>query len=50
LLGVHTKAVQERLRHTDFAMMNLYLHVIADMQRQAADQLDAVIIGAPKTA
>ena len=41
------QVVQERLGHTDIAMtMNLYSHVTADMQRQAAEQLDAAIIAA----
>jgi integrase len=49
--GVHPKVVQERLGQTDIAMtMNLYSHVTANMQRQAAEQLDAVISGASKTA
>jgi len=49
--GVHPKVVQERLGHTDIAMtMNLYSHVTADMQRQAADQLDATIADASKSA
>lgn len=44
--GVHPKVVQERLGHADIAMtMNLYSHVTADMQRQAADALDAAIGG-----
>jgi integrase len=49
--GVHPKVVQERLGHTDIAMtMNLYSHVTADMQRQAADQLDDVITNASRSA
>jgi integrase len=49
--GVHPKVVQERLGHADIAMtMNLYSHVTADMQRQAADQLDAAIEDASKSA
>jgi integrase len=36
--------VQERLGHADIAMtMNLYSHDTPDMQRDAADQLDAMI-------
>ncbi|MEA2510528.1 MAG: hypothetical protein QOJ59_15 [Thermomicrobiales bacterium] len=49
--GVHPKIVQERLGHTDIAMtMNLYSHVTADMQRQAADHFDAAIEDAAKSA
>jgi integrase len=41
--GVHPKIVQERLGHADISMMlNRYSHVTPDMQRQAADTLDAV--------
>ncbi len=43
--GVHPKVVQERLGHADIAMtMNLYSHVTPDMQRDAADRLDALLI------
>jgi integrase len=39
---VHPTNVQERLGHADIAMtLNGYLHVTADMQRAAADTLDA---------
>ncbi len=42
--GVHPKVVQERLGHADIGMtMNLYSHVTAGMQRDAADRLDAAI-------
>jgi integrase len=42
--GAHPKIVQERLGHADIAMtMNLYSHDTPDMQRDAADQLDAMI-------
>jgi integrase len=40
--GVHPKIVQERLGHVDIAMtLNRYSHVTPDMQRAAADTLDA---------
>jgi integrase len=40
--GVHPKIVQERLGHADIAMtLNRYSHVTPDMQRAAADTLDA---------
>jgi integrase len=49
--GVHPKVVQERLGHADIAMtMNLYSHVTADIQRHAADQLDAAIEDALRSA
>ena len=42
--GVHPKIVQERLGHADIAMtMNLYSHVTANMQRQAANRLVALL-------
>lgn len=42
--GVHPKVVQERLGHATIAeTLDRYSHVAADMQRQAADRLDAVI-------
>jgi integrase len=42
--GVHPKIVQERLGHSDVGItMNRYSHVTADMQRNAADLLDAAI-------
>jgi integrase len=42
--GVHGKIVQERLGHANIAMtLDLYSHVTADMQRQAADALEATI-------
>jgi integrase len=45
--GVHGKIVQERLGHSNIAMtLDLYSHVTADMQRQAADALEAAISGA----
>lgn len=44
--GVHGKIVQERLGHANIAMtLDLYSHVTADMQRAAADRLDALIQG-----
>jgi integrase len=41
--GVHPKTVQERLGHADISMtLNRYSQVTPDLQRQAADSLDAV--------
>jgi integrase len=45
--GVHGKIVQERLGHANIAMtLDLYSHVSADMQRNAADTLEARIMAA----
>jgi integrase len=45
--GVHGKIVQERLGHSNIAMtLDLYSHVTADMQRQAADVLEATVLRA----
>jgi len=42
--GVHPKIVQERLGHADITMtLNRYSHVTPDMQRVAADTLDAAL-------
>jgi integrase len=42
--GEHPKIVQERLGHADISMtLNRYSHVTMDMQRLAADRLDALI-------
>jgi integrase len=49
--GVHPKVVQERLGHANIAMtMNLYSHVTADMQRHAAETLDAAIAEVARSA
>jgi integrase len=49
--GVHGKIVQERLGHSNIAMtLDLYSHVMADMHRQAAEQLDAAITNASTSA
>ncbi len=42
--GVHGKIVQERLGHANIAMtLDLYSHVTSDMQRQAAEMMEATI-------
>jgi integrase len=42
--GVHGKIVQERLGHANIAMtLDLYSHVTSDMQRHAAEALEAKI-------
>ena len=42
--GVHGKIVQERLGHANIAMtLDLYSHVTPDMQRQAAETLEAAL-------
>ena len=44
--GVHPKIVQERLGHANISMtLDRYSHVTPDMQRQAADTLDAALAG-----
>jgi integrase len=41
---VHPKIVQERLGHSNISMtLDRYSHVTKDMQRQAADRLDALV-------
>ena len=45
--GEHPKIVQERLGHSDVSMtVNRYSHVTMDMQRDAANRLDAFMEGA----
>jgi integrase len=45
--GVHRKIVQERLGHANIAMtLDLYSHVTSDMQRHAADVLEATVLKA----
>lgn len=42
--GTHTKVVSERLGHASSAFtMDVYSHVLPDMQREAADQLDGLL-------
>ena len=42
--GEHPKVVSERLGHSDVGItLNRYSHVTMDMQRGAADRLDAAI-------
>lgn len=42
--GVHPKIVQERLGHADISVtLNRYSHATMDMQRDAADKLDAAL-------
>jgi integrase len=48
---VHPKIVQERLGHADISMtLNRYSHVMPDMQRKAADTLDAALLRPKKSA
>jgi integrase len=43
--GAQPKIVQERLGHADISMtLNRYSHVTPDMQRSAADTLDAAFM------
>ena len=49
--GEHPKIVQERLGHSDVGItLNRYSHVTPDMQRGAADRLDALIGGVSASA
>jgi integrase len=42
--GVHGKIVQERLGHSNIAMtLDLYSHVTADMQKEAAERLEVLL-------
>ncbi len=42
--GVHPRVVMETLGHSAIAVtMNVYSHVIPQLQRDAADQLDALL-------
>ena len=44
--GEHPKIVQERLGHSSIKMtLDLYSHVTIDMQRDAADRLEAALSG-----
>jgi hypothetical protein len=46
-LGEHPKVVQERLGHSTISVtMDVYSHVLPDMQRKAADRLDALFADA----
>jgi integrase len=47
--GEHPKVVAERLDHSDLGItLNRYSHVSPDMQRAAADRLDAAIDAASR--
>jgi integrase len=42
--GVHPRVVMELLGHSDIAVtMDTYSHVVPELRRQAADQMDAVL-------
>ena len=44
MLGVHPKVVQERLGHSTISItLDIYSHVLPDIQRGAADALDAFL-------
>ena len=41
--GVHPRVVMEMLGHSTIALtMNVYSHVIPELQREAADKMEAV--------
>ena len=45
--GVHPKVVSERLGHANIGItLDLYSHVIEDMQSEAAEQIGALLFGA----
>jgi integrase len=49
--GIHPKVVSERLGHSTIAItLDTYSHVTPSLQREAADQVAAVIFGASGTA
>jgi integrase len=49
--GEHPRIVQERLGHADVSTtLNRYSHVTPDMQRDAADRLEAAIVKASEAA
>ncbi len=42
--GVHPKVVSERLGHSTIAItLDTYSHVLPDMQKEAAEAIDAVL-------
>jgi integrase len=41
--GVDMRTVQGQLRHTRMTTTQLYTHLLADVQRDAADKMDAII-------
>jgi integrase len=44
--GVHPKVVSERLGHANISItLDLYSHVIEDMQSEAAEQIGALLFG-----
>jgi integrase len=50
LAGVHPKVAQERLGHSTISTtLDLYSHVTATMQEDAASRLDAAFRGAINT-
>jgi len=49
--NVHPKVVQERLGHSGIAItMDIYSHVMPNMQAEAAAKIDAALKGADKNA
>ena len=46
--GVHPRVVMETLGHSQISLtMDTYSHVIPALQREAADQMEAVLAGLP---
>jgi integrase len=43
--GIHPKVVQERLGHSQVSLtLNTYSHVLPNMQEEAAEKIDELII------
>jgi integrase len=47
--GIHPKVVSEMLGHTTIGItLDIYSHVLPEMQREAAHTLDLLLRGAPE--
>lgn len=48
LAGVHPKIVSERLGHATVSItLDIYSHVLPNMQQEAADKLEAMLFSKP---
>ncbi len=44
--GISPKVAQQRLGHSDFSTtMNIYSHVLATVEKEAADKIDSIVFG-----
>jgi integrase len=41
--GVHPKAIQTTLRHSPMATTEIYVHALEEMNREAAETMDAIV-------